>query len=732
MVKETNGYANLLLRQRRILLLLVLVSLLGLLVALTSCQQELQEEPTSRPTVAKLDQVEPGPTTAAERQATEQQAEPTSTKEGISATKINPTAPAKVTGSATPAISATATEAPNRRATSETEAVVPEGALISVQMDGQVGVLLDEIPEDMRDRVVESLMDRPESYWIDLARRQIRLTKRRLNFRNFAYENKGQLPLPPEALWSIQLDPAGVERVSIQGHDLVLAGYTFSSTLLTAADSPGEAEPELRQEGGKWSEPFLLPADPDFLLQRTGNACLNEAGFPPNSFDSENAWVFFDHACEADSGGILGCHRSRLHQQSCVEALTDRVGTIETEIQFERLKWDPKLADAVRVGEVTHLNSPDLKVVGDDLNSNRIIYRYFPEDSCALVEQCVSGSGWRRLLQFNATVHNVGAETMYIGPVVAENPVHNLFQYNACHAHYHFSDYGDFIFAGDEENLSSKQAFCVESTNRFSNNEWSPLTHDYSCRFQGVQAGWVDEYVAGLDCQWVDITDIDVDAGGSSFSLGLASNPDGFLCEGALVLDDDGNPLWEPSGQTTPEGAPINRPQCEFVSDWDVNNNESRDVFLLPAGSFVNEPCAEGQLGPLRNCGFSSQLEGIEILAQDAEGRGAADPAKREVEAPEGAFTCTPGEPVQLTCSVERGAAPQVTRLCEYSAVLGSGVACTFSESLANEIVGAEATEFAFTCPSARDEDEPGGLYSLYTAPALSEDEPQPISCVVE
>ncbi|MCB9006044.1 MAG: hypothetical protein H6656_01410 [Ardenticatenaceae bacterium] len=34
---------------------------------------------------------------------------------------------------------------------------------------------------------------------------------------------------------------------------------------------------------------------------------------------------------------------------------------------------------------------------------------------------------------------------------------------------------------------------------------------NFSCNNQGIQAGWVDEYGAGLDCQWIDITDIEIE-----------------------------------------------------------------------------------------------------------------------------------------------------------------------------------------------------------------------------
>ena len=124
------------------------------------------------------------------------------------------------------------------------------------------------------------------------------------------------------------------------------------------------------------------------------------------------------------------------------------------------------------------------------------------------------------------------------------------------------------------------------------------------------------------------------------------------------------------------------------------------------------------------------QLDGIEIERPDDARRGSATD---EVETPEGAFPCAPGEPVQLTCSVDGRDVPQVMRLCEYSTVLGTGVACTFGDSLANTIVTGETAGLEFTCPISRDENEPGGLFSLYTAPLSGdEEESQPIRCIAE
>jgi len=699
----------------------LLICFMMLFAILAACQTEAPlNEPTAEPATAALAPADE-PTDTLEPTVEPESTQPVAEQETAAA-------PEEPAPTAEPDETATLAPSPTPLATAEAIAAgaAPEGALVSVFMESQVGVLLDEIPEAYREDVVQALLERPASYWEELARRQTRLTRRRLNFRNFVYDNKGQLPLPPQELWHVTLDPNGPQRVELGSrpltHDLLTISYTFTSTLLSDAVSVAEAEPALAKTGGRWDEPFIFPLDPDLLLQRTDNACINEAGFPPNSYDSENVFVFFDYTCRADSAGVLGCHRSQLPGQSCLEAMATTVGVTETAVQFERLAWDADLAESVRVGPVTTVEGPDLQVVGSDLEVNRIVYRYFRPDSCALAEQCVNDSGWRRLLQFNGTVQNVGAVAMDIGAVDVSNPLNALFQYNSCHNHFHFSDYGDFYFAGGEQNFASKQAFCVESTDRLSNNEWSPLTHSFTCRFQGVQAGWVDEYHAGLDCQWIDITDVEVPAEGITVTLGFTSNPDQFLCEGTPEFDEQGNPVWVPSGQETPDGREINRPACDFVPDWNVNNDDSRDLFLLPVGGMMTGPCPGGEIGPLRNCSFGGQLGGV-ALPEDTE--------PPEVELPDGAFACRPDRQVQLACSVEDETGPQVLRVCEFSHELGVGTACLEKDALANEIVTGDEDLFRFTCPAQRDEQEPGGAYTLYTTPLIDEGLSQPVSCAV-
>jgi hypothetical protein len=189
--------------------------------------------------------------------------------------------------------------------------------------------------------------------------------------------------------------------------------------------------------------------------------------------------------------------------------------------------------------------------------------------------------------------------------------------------------------------------------------------------------------------------------------LGFVSNPDGFLCEGDPVLDDNGDPVWEPTAFTTAKGETVDRPECTFMPKWDKNNAGKLDVTLpLPGEGLVTSPCTRGQLGLRRNCGYSY------------------DHSVHE---------CEPGKAARLRCSVPDDAAPQAVRLCEASAVLGAGVACVDADALAQSDVeaGGEVT-LDFTCPKARDDSEPGGLYAVYAGPSFTEDAVSPVSCVLD
>jgi hypothetical protein len=591
------------------------------------------------------------------------------------------------------------------------------GALVRTQMTSTVGVLLDEIPSSIRDRVAADLAARPNDFWIDRAQRQISLTQYRLVFRNQFYAGQKstqrfQLPLPPKSVLQITLNgPA--RRTSIDKHDLVVVDYSLDSTIVTDANSPGTSEVQLAKVGGKWTENFTFPVDPELVFQRTRFACLDEAEFPPQSVDSEEVDSFYDDSCGVEKNlSQTGCHQTELPSMSCTAALQASIGHVSTGVLYTRLAWDPSIADTYRVGPITNPTGANMTPEADEFRVNRVTYRYFPPNDCALVEQCVGAPGWRRLLQFATADRNTGTQALVIGSVDyfnqdggTTNSDHGVFEYSACHKHYHFMHYGEFSF-NNEAQFTHKRGFCLQATNRRANNEVSPLPEPFGdCSFQGVSVGWVDEYKAGLPCQWIDVTNVDTSKKPFTAPLSFHSNPDGFLCEGTPIVDANGNQVWERTSFTTATGQPVDRPACNFWPGWDADNIDTYDATLPTTGNgYVTAACTHNQVGPLRNCELTQQPK---------------------------LNSCTPGGQMVALCTIPAGSAPQVVRACDASAALGTGIPCTYQDSLANAVVEAgPGTMVTFNCPGAKDATEPGGKYSLYTGAAYNKDATATVTCV--
>ncbi len=588
------------------------------------------------------------------------------------------------------------------------------GALVSISVDGQVGVLLDDYPEASRERVTAAVLAMDDAFWEERVRRQLRLANLRLVYRNLYYEeseNKNALPLPPEPVWTIELSTPGL--ATVDGHELVAVDYTMTSALLSDADSPQVSEVALGAPGGTWDEEFVLPVDPTMILQRTGYACIDEDQFPPESVDSENAYQFYDDYCEVETADTVVCHYTTLPDQSCIEAVQASVGSVDVAIHYERVAWDEAVAATVRHGEVTTPEAPDLSVVVDgyhqSLSNNRVVYKYFEPTHCAVLEGCVGAPGWRRLIAFDSMDHNQGGVALHIGEVdyyaeglFTELADHGVYELSECHNHYHFQYYGDFGFGDGSDQAVQKNGFCIESTSRLSNNESTPLHTDYVCENQGLSPGWGDLYAAGLICNWVDVTGVDTSAGAVTEDLFFHSNPDGFLCEGELVTVD-GEQQWEETEFRTATGDVVSRPACDEAAGTEGNDLGEVSVTLPEEGGLLTSACRDEQaLGPLRNCGFAVQ---------------ATLP------------TCTPGAETTITCSGGDAEHPQAIRLCEASIAMGRPIDCLFENSLATAVVAGADVDVTFTCPAPRDTLEVGGQYAIYSAPAWAPDGPMTVTC---
>lgn len=583
-------------------------------------------------------------------------------------------------------------------------ALSPPGALIRLEMDSKVGVLLDEIPPGLTREIAatEAILG-SRSDWRERAARQVRLTYYRLVYRGEYYPSdppRGPLPLPPDvSKWRLQL--VGVpHRVKKDGHDAVVMNYRFETYLVSDTASPGLVEPALAEVGGRWTEDFQLPLDPDSLVERTGYACMDEMEYPPNSVFEANPHYFYDDTCEVETPDTSACHVTDFPAESCADALAAHAGRVATAMRFSRIPYRKAIADLVRTGAVTNESGADLAVIAGDLDRERaFVHRYFDPASCEMEEGVIGSPGWRRLLTFSASIQNAGAQAIDMGDVLdPASPWRqsHVFDYSECHHHFHFSHYGVFGYGAAQ---GAKRAFCLEDTNRYRNDERTSLVPLHqSCRYQGVTPGWGDEYQLGIPGQWVDVTGVDTT---SPQSLSFDLNADQFLCEGLPELDATGHLAFDPSPFVDASGNAVSRLRCAFAPGWDANNHAEATVQSL-GGNFVTEPCTRGEIGPLRSCGFdlSPTLS-----------------------------TCEVSGAVSLHCTAT--GAPQVLRVCERSAVLGSGIPCTAREASLNTIVPISGLDVVFDCPEVRDAPGTGG-YAIYRAPLLPSHPLGTVACVAQ
>ena len=169
---------------------------------------------------------------------------------------------------------------------------------------------------------------------------------------------------------------------------------------------------------------------------------------------------------------------------------------------------------------------PDLTVSTDTAAASlSTSFEAFSPDSCALQEGCVDGTGVRRLLRFSTQTANVGGSDIILGDPTSTPG----FEFAPCHGHFHFEGYAEYQLldpTGAVAATGHKQAFCLLDSAPVG-IPGAPTTPRFHCGFQGIQRGWSDVYSSGLDCQWVDITDVPE----GDYTLRISINPDRVIQE---------------------------------------------------------------------------------------------------------------------------------------------------------------------------------------------------------
>jgi len=149
---------------------------------------------------------------------------------------------------------------------------------------------------------------------------------------------------------------------------------------------------------------------------------------------------------------------------------------------------------------------------------------------CAMEENCVAKQAYlerttnpywqthtRRLLRFTTAITNSGSADFR--PAIPKL----AWDWHACHQHYHsmevFSHFEIMDQRGRRVVEGHKASFCLED------NDCEGVEPNYDCANygdQGITAGCKDIYYYNIDCQWIDITDLDV----GTYTFKMSINPE--------------------------------------------------------------------------------------------------------------------------------------------------------------------------------------------------------------
>ncbi len=197
-----------------------------------------------------------------------------------------------------------------------------------------------------------------------------------------------------------------------------------------------------------------------------------------------------------------------------------------------------------------------------------------------------------------------------------------------------------------------------------------------------------------MDCQWIDITDVEPGV----YNLTDRINPDGFLCEGKMIMDQDNRNLYEATNFTFNGGNTVYKHKCEQAKGWESNNLGLVTVNLTPADSVMSMPCKfTPQLDSRKDCGFT--------LAVDNQ-------------------TCNPNQTVRIMFEYDSDGDVNggiIIRICEFSNELNQAIYCEYQRSVATQLFVVQngvgnVYSMTFTCPSARSTREIGGKFAVFTS----------------
>ena len=128
------------------------------------------------------------------------------------------------------------------------------------------------------------------------------------------------------------------------------------------------------------------------------------------------------------------------------------------------------------------------------------------EESSSDVEDGFVTPGEHRLLRFDMIIYNVGEEDAELGR--PENRP-DLFEYSESHGHAHLKGFNNYVLldeSGERTGAVRKQTFCLRDL--YQTRSTANSSPQFDCEYQGISAGWADEYDSSLPGQYIVIDDL--------------------------------------------------------------------------------------------------------------------------------------------------------------------------------------------------------------------------------
>ena len=216
-------------------------------------------------------------------------------------------------------------------------------------------------------------------------------------------------------------------------------------------------------------------------------------------------------------------------------------------------------------------------------NHWRVKNEIIPAVGACSAEEGKVTPGDRRLLRFTVTTPNIGDADNYIGNPrehIAAND--GLFEFAACHQHYHFKHYATYKLIDPATNTvwrAAKRGFCMLDTDPYLPSLRDAPRNYWNCGnttidgFQGISKGWNDTYVWKLGGQYFVLD------GGD----GQATVP-----AGRYIIEIEVNPGYDPdpiTGECPRVRDPAPGGKCHQFAESNYANNKAQiEVYIAASG----------------------------------------------------------------------------------------------------------------------------------------------------